>query len=114
MASPIPHLHTNGTASYSYIFQAPISIASILTPREANDVARKAREINQTVAVASHSKDVKLPAANERPRVQENIDASTEGISSALTNVGLSGLDRHKMKKKSNQKAAKIAKRLAA
>ena len=43
-----------------------------------------------------------------------NFDDSTEGISSAPTNVGLSGLDRHKMKKKSNQKAAKIAKRLAA
>ena len=62
-----------------------------------------------------HPEDVKLLAANENDsEISSNIDASTEGISSAPTNVGLSGLDRHKMKKKSNQKAAKIAKRLAA
>ena len=52
-----------------------------------------------------------------RPIASESsskIDASTEGTCSALTNVGLSGLDRHKMKKKSHQKATKIPKRLAA
>ena len=30
-----------------------------------NEVAHKARETKQTVAVASHPEDVKLPAANE-------------------------------------------------
>ena len=63
----------------------------------------------------SPPEDVKLPAANETDsESSSNIDASTEGICSAPTNVGLSGLDRHKMKKKCNQKAAKIAKRLTA
>ena len=113
--APSHIFRTNGTASYSYIFQAPVSIASILMLREANEVARKARETKQTGTAASHPEDVKLPAANEiDSESSSNIDASTEGISSAPTNVGLSGLDRHKMKKKSNQKAAKIAKRLAA
>ncbi len=58
----------SGTASYSNIFQAPVSIASILMLREANEIARKARETKQTVAVASHPEDVKLPVANETER----------------------------------------------
>jgi hypothetical protein len=38
----------------------------------------------------------------------------SEGNCSALANVGLSGLDKHKMKKKMDRKMAKLGKRLAA
>ncbi len=56
-----------------------------------------------------------LPVGNETDsESSSNVDACTEGISSALTKVGLSGLDRHQMKKRSSQKASKIAERLAA
>ena len=52
--APSHIFHTYHTASYSYIFEAPVWIASIL-----------ARETTQTVTVATHPEDVKLPAANE-------------------------------------------------
>ena len=85
--------------------------------READEVAHKVLETKQTVAVTTHpeDEDVKLPAANETDcESSGNIDADTEGFSSVLMNVGLNGLDRHKMRKKSNQRAARNARRVAA
>ena len=57
--------------------------------REANEVAHKARETKQTVAVATHPENINFSAVNETDSESSStVDASTEGISSALTNVG--------------------------
>ena len=69
--APSPIFRTYGKVSYSYIFQAPVSLATIVMLREADEEAWKASEARLAVPVAEPPEEDKAPVWERKRRGEE-------------------------------------------